>query len=132
MRFIPGGVRDAAGVQQRVAELIAHHRRHGVSKWAVELHATGNVIGDCGLQFLPGTTTLELGFHFAPLYWGQGYATEAAAACLGWARTHRPETIIAIVDPAHHASRTVLGRIGMRPNGYDDLFGQRWLVFTER
>lgn len=125
MRFIPGGVRDAAGVGQRVAELIDHHRCHGVSKWAVELHATGEVLGDCGLQFLTGTDVLELGFHFAPAHWGQGYASEAAAACLHWARAHRPEPIVAIVDPAHHAYQTVLGRIGMRPTRHDHLLGQQ-------
>ncbi len=40
-RFIPGGVRDQDGTRRRVAELIAHQDRHGVSKWAVTLSDSG-------------------------------------------------------------------------------------------
>src|ERR1700722_5542018 len=88
-RFLPGGVRDYAGTRQRVTELISHHDRHGVSKWAVTLSESGLLVGDCGLQFLPGRNDLELGFHFARPHWGHGYATEAASACLTWALTNR-------------------------------------------
>jgi hypothetical protein len=38
-RFIPGGVRDRDGTGQRIADLIDHHDRHGVGKWAVTLSA---------------------------------------------------------------------------------------------
>jgi ribosomal-protein-alanine N-acetyltransferase len=106
-RFIPGGVRDNAGTRQRVTELIDHQHRHGVSKWAVTLTQSGLVIGDCGLQFLPGRKDLELGFHFARPYRGHGYATEAARACLAWALDNRAERILAIVDPKHTSSQRV-------------------------
>ena len=128
-RFIPRGVRDLEGTRQRVAELIKHHDRHGVSKWAVEIAGTGEVIGDCGLQFLPGTSDLELGFHLAKAHWGRGYATEAATACLQWAQQHRHERIIAIVDPNHHASQHVLENLGMRSIGTLYLFDRNWLVY---
>jgi [ribosomal protein S5]-alanine N-acetyltransferase len=131
-RFIPGGIRDLEGTQQRVADLIDHHDRHGVSKWAVLLTDSGIVIGDCGLQFLPGRPDLELGFHLARSYWGHGYATEAASACLAWAQTHRPERIVAIVDPHHHASQHVLNKLGMSLIGPDHLLNQTWLRYEAR
>lgn len=127
-RFIPGGVRDMAGTRQRVAELIAHHDRHGVSKWAVTLCDSGVLIGDCGLQFLPGRPELELGFHFARAYWGHGYASEAATACLGWALTRRTERILAIVDPQHHSSQRVLAKLGMQLIGEAHILDRTWLV----
>jgi hypothetical protein len=71
-RFIPGGVRDRAGTRRRIDDLIDHHQRHGVSKWAVTLSESGRLIGDCGLQFLPGRTELELGFHIARAYRAHG------------------------------------------------------------
>lgn len=128
-RFIPGGLRDHNGTRRRVADLIAHHDCHGVSKWAVTLSASGLLIGDCGLQFLPGRSELELGFHLARAHWGRGYATEAAQACLTWAMSNRTERILAIVDPNHHASQRVLTKLGMRPIGRDHILGQTWLVY---
>ena len=43
------------------------------SAWAVILSRNDQLIGDCGLQFLPGRQDLELGFHIARQYWGDGY-----------------------------------------------------------
>ncbi|WP_118915421.1 GNAT family N-acetyltransferase [Mycobacterium shigaense] len=128
-RFIPGGVRDRDGTRQRVADLIDHHDCHGASKWAVTLSHNGQLIGDCGLQFLPGRQDLELGFHFARAYWGHGYAAESASACLAWAWTNRTERILAIVDPSHHASQRVLAKLGMQRVGGDHILGRSWVVY---
>ncbi len=87
------------------------------------------MIDDCGLQFLAGTPDLELGFHFDRKHWGQGYATEAAGACLWWALGQRRERIVAVVDPAHAASQRVLAKIGMRPLGPQHLLGSTWLMY---
>ena len=128
-RFIPGGVRDADGTRQRVIDLITHHDCHGVSKWAVTLNDSGVLVGDCGLQFLPGRPDLELGFHFAREYWGHGYATEAASACLGWALTNRTERVVAIVDPQHRTSQQVLTKLGMQPVGRDHILDRTWIIY---
>lgn len=128
-QFVPGGIRDRAGTRQRVTELIDHQDRHGVSKWAVTLTQSGRLIGDCGLQFLPDQTDLELGFHFARQYWGHGYATEAARACLTWALDNRTERILAIVDPKHVSSQRVLTKIGMYRAGNLHIFGRNWLLY---
>ncbi|MCV7054735.1 GNAT family N-acetyltransferase [Mycolicibacterium gilvum] len=75
------------------------------------------MIGDCGLQFLPGRPDLELGFHLAREYWGHGCATEAASACLGWALINRTERVVAIVDPQHRTSQRVLTKLGHAARG---------------
>jgi RimJ/RimL family protein N-acetyltransferase len=129
MRFIPGGVRDLDGTRQRVADLIDHHDRYGVSKWAVTRAHDGLLVGDCGLQFLPGRNDLELGFHFARPHWGRGYATEAASACLAWAMAHRTEPILAIVVPGHHSSQRVLTKLGMQVVGPEFILGRTWIVY---
>jgi [ribosomal protein S5]-alanine N-acetyltransferase len=128
-RFVPGGVRDVDGTRQRVIDLMAHHDRHGVSKWAVTLTDSGALVGDCGLQFLPGRAELELGFHFARAHWGHGYATEAASACLAWALANRTERVLAIVDPQHETSRRVLTKLGMQPIGRDHILDRTWIVY---
>ena len=99
-RFIPGGDRDPEGTRQRVAELIAHHDRHGFSKWAVTLSDSGLLIGDCGLQFLPGRPALELGFHIARAHWLPGLNRPGSGGVrdrtrrmwFGHARKFDPET----------------------------------------
>jgi RimJ/RimL family protein N-acetyltransferase len=100
-----------------------------VSKWGVVVSNSGVLIGDCGLQFLPGRPELELGFHFARAYWGCGFATEAASACLAWALANRSERIVAVVDPQHRSSQRVLSKLGMHSVGRDDILGRTWLVY---
>lgn len=130
MRHVPGGACDRERSLARLGSLIDHQQRYGFSKWAVIEKATGGLIGDCGLQFLDGGPDIELGFHLGREYWGQGYATEAAAACLAWARAERPERVVAIVDPANQASIRVLSKIGMAAAGTGSYFGREWLRFV--
>src|SRR5262249_23626541 len=55
-------------------------------QFAIELVATGAMIGDCALHALaecPGE--IEIGFTLAPAYHGKGYATEAVACMLDYA-----------------------------------------------
>jgi len=46
--------------------------------------------------------------------WGQGYAIEAARACLDWAWSNlKADRIVAITVPANRASWSVMERLGM-------------------
>lgn len=81
------GVRDEAQalawMEQR---LFPAYWRHGHGFWAVERREDGALLGLCGLfqrDFLPHP---DLGYGFPPRFWGQGYAREAARACLQYAR----------------------------------------------
>ncbi len=56
----------------------------------------------------------ELGWTFARAYWGQGYATEAAAAAMEHCfRTLGHQRLISLIDPRNLASARVATRIGM-------------------
>jgi ribosomal-protein-alanine N-acetyltransferase len=130
MHYIPGGACDLDGSRTRL-DSIRHHEAHGFSKWAVVDGAGGAVIGDCGLKFLEGGQDIELGFHFARRYWGRGYATEAAQACLEWGLGELGrERIVAIVDPANAASVRVLEKIGMQRQGWSSHFGRYWHLYV--
>jgi RimJ/RimL family protein N-acetyltransferase len=89
--------------------------REGYGMWIVEVAATGTVIGHAGLQRLEGTDDIELGYYLGRPAWGQGYATEAARACLtfgfGPAGLSR---IVAVVRTENDASRRVLRKLGFR------------------
>ena len=60
-----------------------------------------------------------LGYVLARRSWGNGYATEAAAALLRYGFDELGlHTISATCDPENTASAAVLRRIGMRQVGY--------------
>jgi len=73
----------------------------------------GLYIGWCGVTFSKFLDHAELGYRYCRDAWGQGYATEAAAAVI--AETFRKtemDRVLAIVHPANSASIRVLEKIG--------------------
>jgi len=115
MRFYP-----APKTREQAEAWIAWNQRnyaeHGYGLWIIETHE-GDFVGDCGLtwQAVNGVKKLEVGYHVAPRWQGQGLASEAAAACRDFAREHveAPE-LIAIIHPDNRASERVAEKIGMR------------------
>jgi RimJ/RimL family protein N-acetyltransferase len=91
----------------------------GWSNWALELKASGELLGFTGLsvprRVLPFSPCVEVGWRLARKHWGQGYATEAARAALevGFARLDLRE-IVSFTTVGNVRSRAVMERIGMR------------------
>ena len=75
---------DDAGVRRWLDWTFDNYRKHGFGLWAVTLRETGEFIGDCGITMQPinGQWLPEIGYHINKRYWRQGYASEAAAACI--------------------------------------------------
>ncbi|MEV6846053.1 GNAT family N-acetyltransferase [Actinoplanes sp. NPDC051411] len=87
--------------------------------YAVERLADRRVIGAAELSMTSlDHRRAEMGYVFAREAWGQGYATEAAGALLGYAfdklDLHR---VAATCDPDNTGSARVLRKIGMAPEG---------------
>ena len=94
-------------------EAIRTNRASSVGLLAVERKAAGDVIGYCGLiDSGHGAQEPELAFEFLRRFWGQGYATEASWAVLGWARSSGYERLWASVWDWNTASRRVLAKVG--------------------
>lgn len=97
--------------------MLERHRElegaHGLALWAVELRATGQFIGQCGIQPVERAgPELELAYHFTQASWRNGFATEAAIAALahGFGELGR---LIAIVVPENVASCRVAEKAGL-------------------
>jgi RimJ/RimL family protein N-acetyltransferase len=96
---------------------------HGL--WAVEVLETGRFIGFTGLapigfeaHFTPST---EIGWRLAREAWGNGYATEAARACL--ANAFGPlglASLVSFTAVVNKPSQRVMERIGMTHDPADD------------
>jgi RimJ/RimL family protein N-acetyltransferase len=58
---------------------------------------------------------VEIGYLFLPEHWGQGYATEAVAAVLGWIDQALPEEpVVLCTQTANTASMRLAERLGFR------------------
>lgn len=87
---------------------------HGI--WAVIRKSDGVLVGDCGLvlQEVDGVEELEVGYHFNPRYWGNGYATEAARGCMEYAFNQLGRRrLISMIRPENTSSRHVAERNGL-------------------
>lgn len=96
----------------------------GFGYWVFADKATDRLIGMGGLSyFARGIPELEnvpeAGWAFDADHWGQGLATEAMAAVLGWADTDlaAPE-IRCIINPGHKASENVAAKLGFDKIGH--------------
>jgi RimJ/RimL family protein N-acetyltransferase len=98
---------------------IASYGKNGFGLWGVELAASGEAIGMCGLVRRQALEHVDLGFAFLSRHWGHGYAREAAAAAVERAREqfHLPK-LVAITNLENLPSQKVLKSVGFR---YDRL-----------
>ncbi len=102
--------------------------------WKVSILVTGEGIGTGLLLPLPlenddsnwdalgcdefPEEEIEVGYNFLPSAWGNGYATEAACALIGFAFSQTPlEEIVAVTYPENLASQKVLRKAGMKGTG---------------
>lgn len=119
------GVRDLEDARRYVTEGPgASYQKHGYGLWATVLRDTGEVIGICGLVKRDGLEDADVGYAFLERSWGKGYAREAAAATLAYAREVIGLTkVVAITTPMNLGSIAVLEKIGMKAAGMIQLPG---------
>ncbi len=86
---------------------------------ALELKASGQMIGDCAFQrLLEDPRQAEIAFTLARSFQGHGYGTEAVTRLIGYLfETLKLHRIRANTDPANFASGRLLQRLGMRHEG---------------
>src|SRR3712207_4719023 len=106
----------------------------GYSFWAVVERATGEVIGDAGLYPVDGDrAALELGYTLGRAWWGRGYASEAAAACVRHAFDEEGVTeLVALALHENPASLQVLGKLGFEEAGTGSDHGREHVVLRLR
>ena len=107
-----------AFAQRAQAELA----QRGWGLWALEHSARGEFLGFVGLA-VPAfearfTPCVEVGWRLARAHWGQGYATEAARACLSCAfETLALAEVVSFTSVDNARSAAVMQRLGMRADG---------------
>ena len=121
--LMPLGSRAAA--DQWIDRQIIHLAENGFCLWAVENKSTGAFTGAVGLLRITYeahfTPAVEVGWRIPQPLWGQGFASEAAAASIqfGFETLMLPE-IVANTVPVNIRSRRVMEKLGMVHNPDDD------------
>jgi RimJ/RimL family protein N-acetyltransferase len=107
------------------------YRERAFCLWKLVPKEGGGLIGFCGLQPLPGTPDIEIGWWLARPRWGQGLATEAARAVLtdGFGRIglHR---IVAIAQSPNRASIGIMLKLGMRYERATEQHGRQIVLYS--
>lgn len=110
-----------------------YEQRNGFCRWAILLKENREIIGSCGFARPHGTEEIELGYLLDEKFWGKGFATEAAAACLryGFEQLKFSEAI-AITDLENTASHKVLEKIGFVRRGIEKIDGEDNLIYLAK
>lgn len=102
----------------------------GYGRWACLLRETEQIIGFCGLKYLPELDEVDVGYRFLPEFWGQGFATEASAASIQFGfEILQIDRVIGLVLPDNAASIRVLEKVGMRLVGEREFAGRMALQY---
>jgi [ribosomal protein S5]-alanine N-acetyltransferase len=90
------------------------YEKHGYGRLTVLLKSTNEYLGWCGLNYNETTNETDIGFRFLQKHWNNGYATEAAAACLSVGLQSGLTRIIGRAAKENQASILVLKKLGMQ------------------
>ena len=92
---------------------------NGIGRWAVVEKNSNNFTGWAGLKLITETINnhsyyYDVGYRFIKRYWGKGYATEAAKACVDYGLNNlNPEQMYGMANCDNKASRKVLEKAGL-------------------
>lgn len=112
----------------KVERSIEHQNNHwqtfGYGQMAVILRKTGQLMGWCGLEFIPNTNETEVGYLLGHAFWGKGFATEAARASIKFGKDKIGlREVIGLTDPLNTASQRVLEKCGLKFTRLQVYFG---------
>jgi RimJ/RimL family protein N-acetyltransferase len=121
IRYIgDNGVRTVQDAERYIRNgPVAMYVTRGFGLYLVELKESSEPIGICGLIKREGLSDVDLGFAFLQRFWGAGYALEAAAATVAFARDSlRLRRIVAITTRDNRRSSQLLRKLGFAFEDY--------------
>jgi ribosomal-protein-alanine N-acetyltransferase len=122
---------ERAQAVKAIADTLASYADGSGLRFGIVLAASGELIGNATLHhFFEQNRRCEMGYALGSRHWGQGYASEALRALIGYGfRELDLNRIEADVDPRNVGSMRVLEKLGFRKEGY---MPERWIVDGEK
>jgi RimJ/RimL family protein N-acetyltransferase len=98
---------------------------HGAGWWTVEARETGQLVGTVGAFFRECLPGIEIGWNTYRAFWGQGFASEAAAMAVRYALEVRGEPKVrALIASGNAPSIRVAQRLGLHYEAETELYGE--------
>ncbi len=116
-------------LRARYARQAAGQSADGVQEWRnwiIRLVTDRTAIGYVQATIADDRRRAEISWVVGRAWQGQGYATEAAAALVGWLDARGVRLVQAHIHPAHAASAAVASRAGLLPTGQLEDGEQLW------
>ena len=123
--FTGGAPLDADALRARYERWSAGPADPAVSwcNWVIRLDEAGCLTGTVQATITAGAgpggraALAEVAWGVGTKWQGQGIATEAARALVGWLGQRGAGAVVAHIHPDHHASAAVAAAAGLRPTG---------------
>jgi RimJ/RimL family protein N-acetyltransferase len=129
-----GGVRSPTATGAYLAANIAHWERHGFGLWVLKTR-TGEFAGRAGLRHIEigGAGEIEVAYTLKRALWGQGLASEIAAALaeIGLSQL-RLTSLVGIASAGNVASCRVLEKSGFVHEGTAIYHGEDVVIYRAR
>lgn len=132
MRFMGNGkTYPRSAAEQSITKWNEYEDKHGFTNWAVIRKKDNAFIGRCGLSHLPDNSDIEITYMLDEPYWGNGYASEIAAAVLDHGFNKLGiRRIVGMVYPQNSPSARVLEKIGMKYEKIAEYWGVKLLMYS--
>jgi RimJ/RimL family protein N-acetyltransferase len=121
----------------RVLAYRGHWELMGFGYWAIEEKKSGHYVGELGFADFKREITPsiqgqpEMGWALAPSAHGQGYATEAITAALGWADQNlKADKTVCIINPGNQRSIKLAGEFGFKTVTETNFMGAQVTLFS--
>lgn len=128
--FIGGTPVTTEVLHARYARLVAGCPDSDVSwlNWVIRLRESTRLVGTVQATITPGRRgrIAEIAWVVGIRWQGQGIASEAAQALVGWLGQLRVSTVVAHIHPDHHASTAVATAAGLTPTEHRHAGEIRW------
>jgi len=119
-----GGHQQEPDAWRTLAQWIGLWSLTNAAMFGVVEKSSGEWMGRIGPWHPLHWPTLEVGWGLRKAYWGQGYAFEAASACIDYAFDELAwDSVTHLIEDANTPSQTLAKRLGSQPSEYVHLPG---------
>lgn len=111
-------VKDKEQIRGAIEFIRGQYVEFGIGRWAIVDKKTNQFIGWAGLKYVTEETNghinyFDLGYRLNKQYWGNGFATEAALACIEYGfKILELNEIYAMVDQENDGSNKIMKKVG--------------------